>query len=1744
MSLTILIIDLEVNPDSNEIFKIGAYRPDTEKSFESKYIKNKAQLEKAFDEIEKLTAGASHVMGHHIIEHDLPCLHKAAPDLSCLRLPVIDTLRLSPLAFPQNPYHRLLKNHKIIASQLNSPEADCRATWTLFQDQCRAFNHLRVNAPQEFELYENLYGVLPYLDSEGQPYIAKSIHSRMDMQTLPKAIVALLQDNESDDKTALKVCWTRLAPLRKSDASQHNSGVVLAYTVSWLKVSGGNSVLAPWVRHTFPDVPRLIHELRDIDCGSKACHYCQQVLNPKAQLKRYFGWDDFRDVKGIAGGQEVIVQAGMNGESLLAILPTGGGKSLCFQLPALNRYYRNGGLTIVVCPLQSLMLDQVNSLKKHGISGVDTLNGMLSITERADILDKIALGDIGILFIAPEQFRNNSFIKAISQRQINGWVFDEAHCLSKWGHDFRPDYLYVSAFIKQRHQQSPDEPIAPISCFTATAKPDVLQEIRDHFQQQLGLSLREFIGGHERSNLDYEVIEITPERKNQKIHELLHDAFVHEDGGAVVFTASRKATEMIADFLKQQQWQCEHFHAGLQSNEKADVQQRFIEGDLKVIVATNAFGMGVDKPDVRLVIHADIPGSLENYLQEAGRAGRDREQARCVLLYDVRDIDAQFRLSRFSQLELRDLKAIWKRLKMIEACHQGSDMVVTGGEILSDNSTSMSFDSDDDMADTKVKTALAWLERASMLKRHENQTRIFPARSGAMTLEKAQQKLQASALNLRKKQLYQTVIEIVFSTPDDEILSTDTLSKATASSFTELRGMLFELEELGILENDTRMTVNLRTDTTNPAKKRLIKVLAWEEALWEILHTEIPDADQQVWQSVSLSSVCQAIRHATGCDEKALTPPDIKLMLFALADDKSAEKTHSSGSLVVKDKGNDTLAIRFKNAEDSWEDVLNRGELRRLICTVIVPFLIAKTGGVERKDAIAETSYGELKKLLGNDMVIKAQVPDNNIEVLLKQALLYLHKMEVIKLNHGMTILRHAMTIELDKLALEKKRQYLKNDYKPLSKFYGEKQFQIHVMREYAIKMLEHLSKGKELVNDYFQKSNAIFKNKWFNDQKEQLKESISPESSQRIYGDLDERQRAIVMEKDDSNRLVLAGPGSGKTRVIVHRVAYLLCVEHIDAASVIVLTFNRHAATDIKQRLYDLVGNLAFGVTVSTYDSMAMRLLGVRFDNEKYEFSDTQLKVWCEKACELLKGELAHDNDEDDFRDKLLAGFRYILVDEYQDINETHYNLVSALAGRQLDSDNKLTLLAVGDDDQNIYEFRDSNNEYIHRFCSDYTVESPDFLTYNYRSTQAIIEAANAVIAPLSNRLKVNNPIVINPERENNPHGGVWAKIDSERQGKVRVIRLYKQNTEKSRANVQAQAAIEEIRRLQEQTTQWQWEEFAVLSHNNTTLQPLQTWCEARKIPYHLAKDSKVRLTRLRQFVYLTDSLQTHKDGLTTTDFTQLLASQPVDNAWQHYFSKLINEFVHEHGEGIETDSEQTTTAVRYSPAYLRKWLYDAVGNSKHISGNDLYLGTVHSAKGLEFKHVFLLSDQWQNTSAPEQRLFYVAMTRAIDTLTIINDDLKHAWVKYLPTSVEYVSREYPVSLPMNKQYYRFRLSELYMDLLAHSYAKNHDKVALEAVKNLNVGDKLIVTATNNGKLRFMTENEITVALTATITEGNVKKSEQRHLPVLTQGTTAFVADLYVRYLTDIDETRLDSYSEKLTKWTLVIPQLVIPDE
>lgn len=1644
------VLDLEVKPGTDNkpdlIIHIGAMRADTGQTFEKKVTQK--TLMSILLELDTLAKGADFILGHNIIEHDLPILRAVEPTLQLLNLPIIDTLRLSPLAFPQNPYHRLIKNYKIIHDNINSPLADCQATLVLFNDQQAAFERLYQKSNNELRIYHALIAARPG-PGLGNFMRTHTKQAAPDLAELRRLIPELMHEKNQDLSRNLKVCRQRLATLLQIDLPDPAMRWPIAYSLAWLRVSDGNSVLAPWVRHQFPAAAKLLSELRDQACDDPNCEYCRTTHNPAYELKRFFGHPDFRPLpKNKTGGslQYDIVAAGMRGENVLAILPTGGGKSLCYQLPALSRYHRNGGLTVIISPLQSLMKNQLDGLKENNIHCAAVLNGMLTITERAENLEMIQMGDIGIILVSPEQFRNKAFGNAIRHRQINAWIFDEAHCLSKWGNDFRPDYLYASRFIREF---SSGWPLAPVGCFTATAKPDVLQDINEHFKHELNIELTPFIGGHERSNLEFEVIPTSRGEKWLRTHQLLTKDLAKTDGGAIVFVASRKSAEELAEFLKKQNWQCEPFHAGFKPQNKKDIQDEFIRGDLRIIVATNAFGMGVDKPDIRLVIHAEIPGSLENYLQEAGRAGRDQANARCVLLYDPADIETQFGLSERSRLTKNDIEQILKKLRRAAKHRQNMEVVITAGEILTDQYTHTSFEADDRDADTKVVTAVAWLERADFLLRNENITHIFPAKLNYVQFDQAKTIIEAADLTVRRRQEYSAVLSVLYETQSDERVSTDQLMLKTDLTHEELTGILQQLEVLGLLTNEIQITLYLHAGIADSSVNRLTHSQKLESALFSELREWATDADQGEWQDINLPVLTTRLSEVT---QQTILPFQVSRLLRTLSQDTDDEGRYR-GSFDIRQQSRDQLKICIKGKNRTWADIEDMAIKRRQIASKLLNFMLNKLPpGKRGKDLLIETSLHELVNVIESDLDLKSRVRPDKRDIAIQHVLLYMHHEDILILNHGMTVMRRAMTIKVND---KSQRRYLKDDYQPLENHYTEKRIQIHVMREYAEIALKEIRQAIELVASYFSQPKHDFLERYFSHKMDILTLGTSESSFRKIVDSLSEMQHRIVSDENDCNRLILAGPGSGKTRVIVHRVAYLLRVKRITSSAIIVLTFNRHAANEIRKRLFALVGADAFGLTILTYHAMAMRLMGVSF-NGRSDVSENEMNEVIKKAVELLEGKLIAEGD-DELRDKLLEGYRYILVDEYQDIDDWQYRLVSALAGRQAGQDGKLTILAVGDDDQNVYAWRNTNNIYIDQFCQDYAA-TRIYLVENYRSTRHIIDASNSVIQANQSRLKKEHPVCINTAKAADKQGGRWQDLDGERRGQV--LRLRIPGQDRQQGNIQCQAAMAELRRLIALDPEGEWSDCAILARTHHYLLPFQAFCEQNQLPCRLIadKDRQIPVTRQRDFIHALDALRhSPQKELKITESIQLMQAQCVEPDWAHYFTSA--------GELLNAEFGDCKLSV----SMLTDWFYDYARETHKAGAGGLYLGSAHSAKGLEFKHVVVLDGGWNKASDDERRLYYVAMTRAEQTVTLCEfADKPHLFTVLLHRQATLVreARQFTHQASLATRYHTLSLSDIDLGFAGRK-PDNHP--IHQQLAALRCGDHLTIRQNNDGRLEFL---------------------------------------------------------------------------
>ncbi|HPT15976.1 MAG TPA: ATP-dependent helicase, partial [Kiritimatiellia bacterium] len=524
---------------------------------------------------------------------------------------------------------------------------------------------------------------------------------------------------------------------------------------------------------------------------------------------------------------------------------------------------------------------------------------------------------------------------------------------------------------------------------------------------------------------------------------------------------------------------------------------------------------------------------------------------------------------------------------------------------------------------------------------------------------------------------------------------------------------------------------------------------------------------------------------------------------------------------------------------------------------------------------------------------------------------------------------------------------------------------------------LQGIQAALALVLDYFRLEKRAFMERYFPGRKKELERAATAEAYRRVVEELgDDEQRRVVEASEEENLLVLAGPGSGKTKTVVHRIAWLLKIRHVPAQSILALCFNHDAAVQLRRRLRELAGDAARGVTVMTYHALAMRLTGTSFRAladapavGKSAAAEVDFARPIHEAIALLKGQVgAEPGERDDARDRLLAGFRFILVDEYQDVDDGQYDLISALAGRTLqEPDAKLGLLAVGDDDQSIYGFRGADVRFIRRFEADYEAGIYG-LTSNYRSTAVLLAAAGRIIAGNRRRMKADMPLHVDGRRKNEFPGEP-----------VRLI---------AAAGLPAQTAG-----LLRQVQIWRasgadWSDMAILGVNHDDLDAFRSVAEAESIPLNVRVVSESRrsgsglppLWRMRESMWLLERLrdQAGKE-IDRADMQNLLAGLCAACGRSRWTDLLA--------DAVAAFSEETALADAWS-----EHLHEHLAGSRRdgrLGVGGVWLSTIHAAKGTEHGQV-AVAGAWQahERAGPEEarRLLYVGMTRAKRALAVVD--------------------------------------------------------------------------------------------------------------------------------------------------------------
>ena len=1477
MNAGIAFIDLEVGADGR-VLDYGAFRePDR-----GWHGRSAAGFGKFIED-------AEYLCGHNLVHHDLKHLSGRVRGLD--RKKAIDTLYLSPLLFPKKPYHRLLKDDKLQSEDLNNPLNDAQKARDLFWDEVRAFGRLP-------DALKSAYCSLlaPFEEFRGFFAWQGTGPGGRDAAALAAEFFAG------------RICAH--APLAELAETLPRE---LAYALALVNTGDPSSLTPAWVLRNFPRVESVLKALCGTPCA-EGCAHCRDKLDIRKGLRRFFGYDAFRLFDG-EPLQERAVQAAVDGKPLLAIFPTGGGKSLTFQLPALMQGRAEHGLTVVISPLQSLMKDQVDNLAERGIAEAATINGLLDPLSRKNAIERVQDGTASLLYISPEMLRSKTIEKLLRSRNVVRFVIDEAHCFSAWGQDFRVDYLYIGEFIRNLQKTKSSCRAIPVSCFTATAKPKVISDIREYFRSRLGQDLQLFASGAARTNLRYEVRHTeTEEEKYRRLRELL----LSKECPTIVYVSRRKKTGELAGKLTRDGILALPFHGKMEPGEKVANQNAFMRNEVRVIVATSAFGMGVDKQDVGLVVHYNISDSLENYVQEAGRAGRDPHMhAECHVLYGDQDLDMHFRRLNQDKLSIGEIQQVWSAIK--KRTRRSGQTACSALEIAREAGW------DDEKADieTHVRAAIAALEEAGYVRRGNNVPHVFASGITVKNMEEARHRIERSPLFDGEGR--QNAIRVIGS-----LISSKAIANArdgdAADSRVDYLADILGMEKKAVIDVVTRMRQEgILADTRDMSawidrtENAVARTLNRFDKLERFLLGHIADSEDdpggQRWVSGSKYKWINEKAVESGIADSSVK--NIRTLLYFLSIQTYIRKKEDSATESVRPG----LAMEPEAAM--------RKQARRIeVCRFVVHELCREAAlhpaagpGPSPVEFSVTELLKEMNEQTGKTLFGRSE-PFRIREI--EEALLYLSKIGAMKLEGGFLVIYNAM--EIRRLA-DMKRRYKLEDYRLLDEFYRQKIQQIHIVGEYANLMVRDYAAAQEFVRDYFRMDYRQFIARYFKgERRTQIERNITPAQYQKLVGGLSESQRAILDDKDSKCIVVAAGPGSGKTRVLVHKLASVLQLEDVKSEQLLMLTFSRAAAVEFKRRLVELVGAAAYPVEIKTFHSYCFDLLG-RVGNLEDAGDAVGRAVRLMEKGGVEPGRIAKS---------------VLVLDEAQDMNAEEFALVRAL----MRANETMRVIAVGDDDQTIYDYRYADSRYMRVLARTEGCHSCE-LSENYRSAPAIVDFANAFARTIRHRLKTRPCTAV---RHDLP-------------GSVRIVHHASPHL--------VLPVVEEVKNT------WRGETACVLTRTN---------------------EEAAQVVGALEFAGIHARLIQSADGVRFCDLVEV----------SHFFKRLDAKTDSPVLSGVEWEEAKAETLERYKTSrclgvvreYFRQ--FESVHRTRYKSDarefaydskledfdaaerGTLLVSTIHKAKGREFDTVYVLLHGEQAVGDAARRKLYVAITRPRNRLFI----------------------------------------------------------------------------------------------------------------------------------------------------------------
>ncbi len=1294
--------------------------------------------------------------------------------------------------------------------------------------------------------------------------------------------------------------------------------IVLTYITTNERLSLSCAVLT-----VFPQTVSILKELL----------YKYESLNLEMFATEEFGISSFREFESRDSGkdflskstvsQREIIESTLKGDSIIAILPTGGGKTFTFQMPALIKAQAYKALTVVISPLQALMKNHVGSFReKNQNYKIAAISGYLSPIERINTITEVENGIIDVIYLAPEALRSNSIFNALKKRIVDRFVIDEAHCFSSWGHDFRHDYKYIAKFIRDLQEKSPFQNSIPVSCLTATAKPEVLEDIRKYFADNLGVNLVEHYASANRTNLHYKAIEVADD--SQKYEALVTEIVRIGKKSTIIYSPqnARQCKDLSVKPLQdsriiEMSLVIEPFYskidaeidAGTRSGRnKADILNDFIDDKIDIVIATTAFGMGIDKPNIEAVIHYETSDSLESYLQESGRGGRSSTiDAECIILYISSDFDKLFTQQIRSKIEYAEINRILKEIKK-----EKSDPVFITSKQLAEK---VGFDYEDKSKDYDIiiKTALLELEDAAVISRGRNRTKIF-ASSVLTDGNMSSMELVHKVLDVDKGTLlfYDEMIRImsaIVGRSKLDPIELDDLSDQTGVKRNDIQSVLFKLSEYKLIAMDNDISAQVSKKVLNEIKGQF----HLETTLLSYLKN-IPN-HQKDFNLRELNDIIGDKKNNVRAIKKAFQ-------------NFSHLATLANKKFRIKFRKDFCRIVELVDIDNIIENVQIRQQVVEYVVKHLLELLNTSNDDLEFSSLQLHKSFCETQRKI-------------SIEGF-HHTLVYMHEsFNEFKLKRGRLIYYQAFEINKEERMKDAKPYQKQRDYENGLKYYYERKTEsIHILKAF-FEMLQQSGRGRceGFVHDYFSLDYKGFKKAYgFNEKL--IKLPITHEKHQEIIANLNNEQSLILNDNTNRAVLVLAGPGSGKTKTLVHKIASLITLENHKAEHFLMLTHGRAAANEFRTRLFNLIGGLAYEVEIMTFHAYALQLIGKKITDQ------SQLSDAIQIATEGLKsGELS------------LPVKTMLILDEYQDVSNRSYMFITQLFNN-LEAPKKI--IAVGDDDQCINNFNGDDRasvDFLRAFEVDFKKDEvedddtcQDFAKYhlesNYRSKQNLVTFTNSFAETIPNRLKSDELIAKN-------NGSGYIQIVN-----------YAANTSMH---------VNLISRIVDDPS----DNIAVICQKNDDVMTIYSELKSKGISVkYLTSHEGFRLGQLDELQFFIEQWRrtTLEEAYDATE--KLYHKSHNLRLTQEIIKRFLDEY--------NTDTLASEFLISAFDDYLYNIDFDEFASGKA----KVVVSTMHKSKGKEFETVYVMVENNFIVNDYLRRLLYVAITRAKENLYIHTQD------------------------------------------------------------------------------------------------------------------------------------------------------------